>query len=121
MDTNQVVLSCTQINKEYQGHQILKDVSLEVRKGEKIVILGPSGAGKSTLMRCLHLLEPVKSGRITLQGELVNLREKNGRLVQKKMRETVAARRKMATVFQHFNLFPHMTVKQNIIEGRCGC
>ena len=117
MDRNQAVLSCSQICKDYQGHQILNDVSLEVRKGEKIVILGPSGAGKSTLMRCLHLLEPVRSGKIYLEGELVNGSEKNGRFVQKKMRETVAARRKMSTVFQHFNLFPHMTVKQNIIEG----
>ena len=117
MDMSKVVLECTDLCKDYQGHQILRDVSLQVHKGEKIVILGPSGAGKSTLMRCLHMLEPVKSGKIYLEGELVNGWEKNGRFVQKKIRETVAARRKMSTVFQHFNLFPHMTVKQNIIEG----
>ncbi len=117
MDMSKVVLECTNLCKDYQGHQILRDVSLKVHKGEKIVILGPSGAGKSTLMRCLHMLEPVKSGKIYLEGELVNGWEKNGRFVQKKIRETVAARRKMSTVFQHFNLFPHMTVKQNIIEG----
>lgn len=117
MDNTDIVLECKHICKEYSGHTILQDVSLQVHKGEKIVILGASGAGKSTLMRCLHMLEPVKSGEIYLQGKLVNGEYRNGKFVQKKIRETVEARKMMSTVFQHFNLFPHMTVLQNIIEG----
>jgi polar amino acid transport system ATP-binding protein len=117
MQKDAPLLSCEGVCKDYQGHKILKDVSLEVRRSEKIVVLGPNGAGKSTLMRCMHLLEPVQSGKIYLEGELVNGYEKNGRFVQKKIKDTVEARKKMSTVFQSFNLFPHMTVLQNIIEG----
>ena len=117
MENKGVVLECVNLCKDYSGHPILQNVSLQVHKGEKIVVLGASGAGKSTLMRCLHMLEPVKSGEIYLEGELVNGTYQNGKFIQKKIRETVEARKKMSTVFQHFNLFPHMTVLQNIIEG----
>jgi polar amino acid transport system ATP-binding protein len=111
------LLSAVDLCKEYKGHRVLDHVSLNVVQGEKIVILGPSGAGKSTLLRCLHLLEPVQKGQIYLQGNLVNSYKKDGRYILKKTRQTAATRSRMATVFQSFNLFPHMTVLQNIIEG----
>jgi polar amino acid transport system ATP-binding protein len=117
MSESTLLLICENICKDYYGHEILRNISLEVSCGEKIVILGPSGAGKSTLLRCLHLLEPVKSGKIFLEGELINGYYKNESFYQKKIKDTVDARKKMATVFQSFNLFPHMTVLQNIIEG----
>jgi polar amino acid transport system ATP-binding protein len=117
MENDVVLLECKNLCKEYHGHRILENVSLQVHYSEKIVILGPSGAGKSTLMRCLHLIEPVQSGEIYLLGELINGLERNGRFIQKKIRETVGARKKLSTVFQSFNLFPHMTVLKNIIEG----
>jgi len=113
------LLQCVDLCKDYQGHHILKNVSLKVEKGERIVVLGPSGAGKSTLLRCLHLLEPVNSGLIYLDGELINCYCKNNKYIQKKIKHTVDARKRMATVFQGFNLFPHLTVIQNIIEGPC--
>lgn len=117
MESTPVILECVDLCKSYRGHKVLKNVSVQVHKGEKIVIMGPSGSGKSTLMRCLHLLEPTQSGRIYLEGELVNGYERDGKFIQKKINHTVEARKKMSTVFQSFNLFPHMTVMQNIIEG----
>lgn len=117
MREDKKILECTGLCKEYHGHKVLKNVSMRIHKGEKIAILGPSGAGKSTLMRCLHLLEPVSDGKIYLEDKLVNCNEKRGKCKQNKIKDTVQARMKMATVFQQFNLFPHMTVLQNIIEG----
>lgn len=83
---------------------VLKDVSIDIKKGEKIVIIGPSGSGKSTFLRCINRLENPSGGQILFEGtDMCNLKT-----------DLNAARQKMAMVFQHFNLFPHLTVKQNI-------
>ena len=91
------------VNKWYGEYQALRDVTLKVRKGEKIVLCGPSGSGKSTLIRCINHLEPIQQGRIVVSGTAL---EKSGASIE-------AVRREVGMVFQSFNLFPHMTVLQN--------
>ncbi len=91
------------VNKWYGEFQALRDVTLRVRKGEKIVLCGPSGSGKSTLIRCINHLEPIQQGRIVVNGTAL---EKSGASIE-------AVRREVGMVFQSFNLFPHMTVLQN--------
>ncbi|MBT1159878.1 amino acid ABC transporter ATP-binding protein [Aminobacter anthyllidis] len=95
------------VSKWYGAFQVLHDVNLTVRKGERIVICGPSGSGKSTLIRCFNRLEAHQKGDITV----------NGISLHNKMRDIAEVRRKVGMVFQHFNLFPHMTVLMNCMAG----
>ena len=98
------IIRIEKIGKWYGTFQVLTDVDLEVRAGERIVICGPSGSGKSTLIRCINHLEKVQQGRITVDGiELTGHARKN----------IDAVRREVGMVFQQFNLFPHLTVLQN--------
>ena len=92
------------LQKSYGETQVLKDLNLTINKGDKVVLVGPSGCGKSTFLRCLNLLEHPTGGEIYFEAQLVN--GANTDINQ--------LRRKMGMVFQHFNLFPHLTVKQNI-------
>ena len=92
------------LTKKYGNNVILNNISETIKKGEKIVIIGPSGAGKSTFLRCLNLLETPDSGSIILDGTDITAKDTD---INK-------LRRKMGMVFQHFNLFPHLTVLQNI-------
>jgi ABC-type polar amino acid transport system ATPase subunit len=112
-----VILQVEGLCKKYNALTILDHVNLDVKRGEKIAIIGPSGTGKSTLLRCIDLLEPVDSGLIYLEGELVNAYKRRDQFVHKTLRRTTQARKRMWMVFQSFNLFPHMTVMQNIIEA----
>jgi polar amino acid transport system ATP-binding protein len=93
--------------KNYGALQVLKGINLDVAKGEVVVIIGASGSGKSTLLRCLNLLEEADAGKIYLEGKLIH-HTKN---------DINKIRREVGMVFQHFNLFPHMTVLENVIEG----
>jgi polar amino acid transport system ATP-binding protein len=98
------IIRIEQVNKWYGHFQVLTDVDLQVRAGERIVICGPSGSGKSTLIRCINHLEKVQKGRIVVDGiELTGHHRKN----------VDAVRREVGMVFQQFNLFPHLTVLQN--------
>ena len=90
--------------KSFGDHEVLKGVNEHIDKGEKVVIIGPSGSGKSTFLRCLNLLEEPTSGSIIFEGQNITSRETDINIV----------RRKMGMVFQQFNLFPHLTVKENI-------
>ena len=90
--------------KSFDGNIVLNGISAHIEKGEKVVIIGPSGSGKSTFLRCLNLLETPDAGEIWFEGEQINTKKCNINRV----------RRKMGMVFQHFNLFPHLTVLQNI-------
>lgn len=90
--------------KSFGTLDVLKDITTEIKKGEKVVIVGPSGSGKSTFLRCLNLLETPTSGEIWFEGEQINSPKCNIDLL----------RRKMGMVFQHFNLFPHLTILRNI-------
>ena len=111
------MLRAENVHKSFGHHEILKGINLEVAVGEVVCILGPSGSGKSTFLRCINHLEKTNRGRIYVDGELVGCREKNGRLYELKDREVCKARTKISMVFQHFNLFPHMSVMENLIEG----
>ena len=94
------------LTKTYGDHQVLKGINEHISKGEKVAIIGPSGSGKSTFLRCLNLLEEPTSGTITFEGvDITNPKNDINKL-----------RARMGMVFQQFNLFPHMTVKQNITE-----
>jgi len=99
------VLTINNINKSYGDNLILNGLSLDVHKGEVIVIIGPSGCGKSTLLRCINALEPIKGGEIRLDGELIDGNSRN----------IAQIRQKIGMVFQNYELFPHKTVLQNII------
>lgn len=99
------MLDVRDLNKSFGSLHILKGITTTVKKGEKVVIIGPSGSGKSTFLRCLNLLEHPTSGSIFLDGvDLLTLKEK----------EVNHMRRNMGMVFQHFNLFPHLTIRKNI-------
>lgn len=98
------IIRIEKANKWYGNFQVLTDIDLEVRAGERIVICGPSGSGKSTLIRCINHLESVEKGRITVDGMEVSSHHRNN---------VDAVRKEVGMVFQQFNLFPHLTVLQN--------
>jgi polar amino acid transport system ATP-binding protein len=103
--------------KRFGRLEALRDVSLEVRAGEVMCLIGPSGSGKSTLLRCIHHLEPIDSGRIWLDGELMGYRQANGRIYELTESQVGRQRATLGMVFQRFNLFPHLTALENIIEA----
>jgi polar amino acid transport system ATP-binding protein len=92
----------------------LKGITLEVQPGEVMVLLGPSGSGKSTFLRCINHLEKINSGRLSIDGELVGYRESGGKLHELRERDIGRKRAEIGMVFQHFNLFPHMTALENV-------
>ena len=93
------------LNKSFGNLHILKDITETIKQGEKVVIIGPSGSGKSTFLRCLNLMEKPTSGEIYVDGE---------NITSMHQREVNLMRQKMGMVFQHFNLFPHLTIRKNI-------
>jgi polar amino acid transport system ATP-binding protein len=105
------------VHKNYGAQQVLCDVNLSVFPGEVCCLVGPSGAGKSTLIRCINYLEKIDRGRIHVNGQLVGYRMHKGRLHELSEREAGRSRADTAMVFQHFNLFPHMSVLENIVEA----
>ncbi len=107
MDFEEVLLEVRHLHKDYGNGPVLEDVSFQVHKGEVIVIIGPSGCGKSTLLRCINGLEEIVSGGIWLDGEAVGKDKAKWREV----------RQKVGMVFQNYDLFPHMTVIDNILLG----
>jgi len=103
--------------KSYGHREILNGVDLDVPTGSVMCIIGPSGSGKSTLLSCINHLERIDAGTIRVAGELVGYREHNGALYELPERQIARMRQKVGMVFQQFNLFPHMTALQNIIEA----
>ncbi|WP_275979999.1 amino acid ABC transporter ATP-binding protein [Couchioplanes caeruleus] len=107
------------VHKSFGSLEVLKGVDLVVRPGEVSCVLGPSGSGKSTFLRCINHLEKINAGRIFVDGDLIGYRERGGKLHELKEKEVAAQRRSIGMVFQRFNLFPHMTVLQNVMEAPC--
>ena len=105
------------IHKFYGDFHALRGVDLSIARGEVCVAIGPSGSGKSTLLRCINQLEMISAGQVRLSGVLQGYRELDGRLHELSQRQISEQRRRTGMVFQRFNLFPHMTALQNVIEG----
>ncbi|WP_369257241.1 amino acid ABC transporter ATP-binding protein [Streptomyces sp. R35] len=105
------------VHKRFGSLEVLKGVDLEVRTGEVTVILGPSGSGKSTLLRTINHLEKVDQGWIRVDGSLVGYRRSGDKLYELPEREILKQRTRIGFVFQNFNLFPHLTVLDNIVEA----
>ncbi|WP_274631289.1 amino acid ABC transporter ATP-binding protein [Arvimicrobium flavum] len=108
------------VHKAFGPLEVLKGIDLDVAAGEVVVILGPSGSGKSTFLRCINHLEAIDQGFIEVDGEQIGYRLKNGRLNELSSREIALQRRKIGMVFQQFNLYPHMTALENVIEAPIG-
>ncbi|MDF1495441.1 amino acid ABC transporter ATP-binding protein [Caproiciproducens sp. CPB-2] len=102
-----ILLEIKQLHKSYDDRTVLDGIDLQVHKGEVVVILGPSGCGKSTLLRCINGLEPIQSGEISLDGQPISSAGTQWHLV----------RQKIGMVFQSYDLFPHMTILENILLG----
>ena len=118
MNSKTLKLQVENIHKRFGSNEVLKGVSLSAYAGDVISIIGSSGSGKSTFLRCINLLEKPHQGRITLGGETLDLvPDKNGELNAKDPQQLQRLRTKLAMVFQHFNLWAHMTVLENIIEA----
>ncbi|MEU8871796.1 amino acid ABC transporter ATP-binding protein [Streptomyces javensis] len=105
------------VHKSFGPLEVLRGIDLEVRSGEVAVVLGPSGSGKSTLLRAINHLEKVDSGWISVGGSLVGYRRQGDRLHELREREILKQRTRIGFVFQNFNLFPHLTVLENIVEA----
>jgi polar amino acid transport system ATP-binding protein len=113
----EVVVDATDVHKWFGRLHVLKGVSMTVRRGEVVVVIGASGSGKTTLIRCVNHLEKIQQGRILVNGHLIGYREVDGRLVEDRERNIARQRAEIGMVFQRFNLFPHMTALENVIEA----
>jgi polar amino acid transport system ATP-binding protein len=116
---SEVLVRAEGVRKSFGLSEVLGGIDLEVRRGEVMCVIGPSGSGKTTMLRCINHLEKIDAGRLEVDGELVGYEERNGRLYELREREVARRRAEIGMVFQHFNLFPHMTVLGNIIEAPC--
>jgi polar amino acid transport system ATP-binding protein len=103
--------------KNFGALKVLKGVTLEIGRGQVLVLVGPSGSGKSTFLRCINHLEQVNAGRLYVDGTLIGYRERGDKLHEMPPREAAKQRRDIGMVFQHFNLFPHRTALDNIVEA----
>ncbi|MEV7013844.1 amino acid ABC transporter ATP-binding protein [Streptosporangium sp. NPDC051022] len=110
----QPMVSIEGVSKSYGHRQILFDIDLAVGIGETVCLIGPSGCGKSTLLRCVNNLEEIDRGRILVDGSLIGYRLERGRLHELRESEACRQRTQIGMVFQHFNLFPHMTALENV-------
>jgi polar amino acid transport system ATP-binding protein len=105
------------VHKSFGSTHVLKGIDLEVAPREVFCLVGPSGSGKSTFLRCINHLEKINAGRLYVDGRLVGYRQSGDKLYELKEREVAAQRRDIGMVFQRFNLFPHMTAVENVMEA----
>jgi polar amino acid transport system ATP-binding protein len=108
------MVSAEAVRKRFGRLEVLKGITLDVRAGEVLCLLGPSGSGKSTFLRCINHLEKIDSGRLSVDGELVGYRQDGERLHELRERDVARKRAEIGMLFQHFNLFPHMTALENV-------
>jgi len=107
------------IHKRFGRLEVLRGISLEVARGEVMCVIGPSGSGKSTFLRCINHLEKIDSGRLSVDGDLVGYRQRGAKLYELHDSEVATRRAEIGMVFQRFNLFPHKTALENVIEAPC--
>jgi polar amino acid transport system ATP-binding protein len=105
------------VHKRYGAVEVLKGIDLSVGRGEVMCLVGPSGSGKTTFLRCINHLEQINAGRLYVDGTLMGYAEKGDKLHELSPRDAAKQRRDIGMVFQHFNLFPHMTALENIVEA----
>jgi polar amino acid transport system ATP-binding protein len=111
---SETMVKAEAVQKRFGRLEVLKGIDLEVKRGEVMCMLGPSGSGKSTFLRCINHLEKINAGRLYVDGELVGYRESAGKLYELHEKEVARKRAEIGMVFQHFNLFPHMTALENV-------
>lgn len=109
------MVTAERVHKRFGSLEVLKGVDLTIDRGEVTCIIGPSGSGKSTFLRCINQLEEISAGHIFVDDELIGYRPHRGRLHRLPEREVMRQRARVGMVFQHFNLFPHMTVLENLM------
>ena len=105
------------VHKSFGRLEVLKGISLDVQPGEVMCLLGPSGSGKSTFLRCINHLEKIDAGRLWVDGELVGYRQQGDKLYELRESDVVRKRAEIGMVFQRFNLFPHKTALENVVEA----
>lgn len=115
-----LMVDARSVRKSYGSNEVLQGITLSVEQGEVLCIIGPSGSGKSTFLRCLNHLESINGGRIYVNDELMGYRQAGKVLHEMKPKDIAKQRQAIGMVFQRFNLFPHMTALQNVIEAPIG-
>jgi polar amino acid transport system ATP-binding protein len=111
------MVKAERVHKSFGRLEVLKGIDLEVAPRDVFCIIGPSGSGKSTFLRCVNHLEQINAGRLWVDGELVGYRQQGDKLYELREKEVARKRSEIGMVFQRFNLFPHMTAIQNVMEG----
>jgi polar amino acid transport system ATP-binding protein len=119
MSDDALMVRANQVHKSFGRLEVLKGIDLEVTPGQVCCVLGPSGSGKSTFLRCINHLEKIDAGRIWVDGDLIGYRERGGKLHEMREHEVASQRSQIGMVFQRFNLFPHKTALENVIEAPC--
>ena len=117
--TGMPLVNAVNVMKAFHGTDVLKGIDMTVASGQVVCLLGPSGSGKTTFLRCINQLETIDGGRIWIDGQLMGYEERGGKLHRLSDKRIAAQRRDIGMVFQRWNLFPHKTALQNIMEGPC--
>jgi polar amino acid transport system ATP-binding protein len=112
-----LMVDAQRVHKSFGANEVLKGIDLQVEPKQVVCLLGPSGSGKSTFLRCINHLEKINAGRLYVDGELVGYRQEGDKLYELSEKDVAAKRTEIGMVFQHFNLFPHMTALGNVIEA----
>src|SRR5580658_5487688 len=116
-ELSQTMVQARKVRKHFGRLEVLRGIELTVNRGEVMCLIGPSGSGKSTFMRCINHLEKIDGGELEVDGQLVGYRQHGNRLYELRDSEICGMRSQIGMVFQRFNLFPHMTVLDNVISG----
>ena len=118
--SNPLMVDARAVRKSFGSNEVLKGITLQVEQGQVLCLLGPSGSGKSTFLRCINHLETINGGRLYVEGELMGFREGADAIYEMKPNAIAKQRSEIGMVFQRFNLFPHLTAIENVIEAPIG-
>lgn len=117
---SQLMVDARKVRKSFGSNEVLKGIDLQVESGQVLCLLGPSGSGKSTFLRCINHLETINGGRLYVDGELMGFKERGDATYELKPSAVAKQRSEIGMVFQRFNLFPHLTALENVIEAPVG-